>query len=102
MLSLRMTLLSFSPIELLRGDSMIPPKKSTSICTEVPILMIRYLGQYLHVCGDGAFLSIGDFNRYALIFEPLRAKVGCQLWQAVKNHQTRTSVVANNLKLRVP
>jgi len=33
---------SFSPVELLRGDSMIPPKKKgTSICTEVPIIMIR-------------------------------------------------------------
>jgi hypothetical protein len=30
--------------------------------------MIRYLGQNLHVCGGGAFLSIGDFKRYTLTF----------------------------------
>jgi hypothetical protein len=37
-----MPLLSCSLIEILRGDSMIPPKKKgTSICTEVPIIMIR-------------------------------------------------------------
>jgi hypothetical protein len=46
---------------------MIPPKKKgTSICTEVPIIMIRLSGQDLHVCGGGAFLSIGDFKRNAL------------------------------------
>jgi hypothetical protein len=57
----------FFPVELLRGDSTIPPKKKgTSICTEVPIIMIRLSGQYLHVCGGGAFLSIGNFKRYAL------------------------------------
>jgi hypothetical protein len=62
--------LTFSfPCKLLRGDSTIPPKKKgTSICTEVPIIMIRYLGQDLHVCCGGAFLSIGDFKRYALTF----------------------------------
>jgi len=62
-----MPLLSYSFIEILRGDSTIPPKKKgTSICTEVPIIVIRLSGQNLHVCGGGAFLSIGDFKCYAL------------------------------------
>jgi hypothetical protein len=57
----------FFPCRTAAGGFDDPPeKKGTSICTEVPIIMIRLSGQDLHVCGGGAFLSIGDFKRYAL------------------------------------
>jgi hypothetical protein len=59
----------FALYKLLRGDSMIPPKKKAPrFAPRCPSFMIRYLGQDLHVCGCGAFLSIGDFKRYALTF----------------------------------